>query len=178
MSVHGTNNLDINKNKHGFLRFLVYSTKIEIHIEEFQCLLLYVSCMEVSLFCFSIFLFISSPSTFSIFWTFTTHLIRAILGFILLKRFPDTHQVIDDLNEYENTSIADIENSIIDRYKHILYANESRLKWVLILYFIFTVIDIIVDNVIFFFLLKKWSNIDYRLQNYISLIIIVAFFSN
>jgi hypothetical protein len=112
-------NLEKNKNKYGFFRFLVYSTKIEIHVEEFQCLLLYVSCMEVALFCFSICLFISSPSTFSIFWTFTTHLIRAILGFILLKRFPDTHNVIDNLDEYENSTMADIELSIINKYRNV-----------------------------------------------------------
>jgi hypothetical protein len=177
MTENSQTNLDINKNKYGFFRFLVYSTKIEIHIEEFQGLLFYVSCMEVALFCFSIFLFISSPSTFSIFWTFTTHLIRAILGFILLKRFPDTHRVIDDLEEYGNSTMEDIENSIIEKYKNILYNNEGRLKLILILYLVFTIIDIIVDNVIFFFLLQNWKDKDYRLQNYISLLIIVAFFS-
>ena len=36
---------------------------------------------------------------------------------------------------------------------------------------------IIVDNVVFFFLLQQWNNAGYGLQNMISLIMIVAFFS-
>jgi hypothetical protein len=171
-------NLDKNKQKVGFFRFLIYSTKIEIHIEEFQCLLFWVSLLEIVLFIFAFLLFISDTDKFALFWTFITHVIRAIIGFMVLKRFPDTHNLIEDIGDCENSTIEEIESAIVQKYKNILSNNEHRLKPVLIAYFVFTIIDIIVDNVIFFFLLDRWKDSVYMYQNYMSLILIVTFFSN
>ena len=171
-------NYKTNKEKFQFWKFLMYGTKAEVHINEFYGLLYWVSIMELALFILGLILFFGSPKTFSVFWVFVTHVIRAILGLLLLKRLPCTYQVIEELKEYENSSIEDVENQIIQLYKNLLSNNESRIRPVLIWYFVFTIIDIIIDNIIFFFLLQQWNNSLYGLQNIISLIMIVAFFSN
>jgi hypothetical protein len=132
--------------------------------------------LEIVLFIFALLLFISDTEQFAIFWTFTTHVIRAAIGLILLKRFPDTHNLIEDLGDSEESTIQDIEAAIIQKYRNILSNNESRLKPVLIAYLIFTIIDILVDNIIFFFLLEKWRDSVYMYENYFSLILIVTFF--
>lgn len=169
-------NLKTNKEKISFWKFLMYGTKAEIHINSIQSLLFWVSIMELFLFALGLALFISSPKTFDIFWAFITHVIRAILGFILLKRLPGTHLVIEELKEYEDNTIEDVENNILQLYKNMLSNNEKSIGRILLWYFIFTIIDIIMDNIVFFYLQQKWSNEIYGLQNFFALILIVSFF--
>jgi hypothetical protein len=171
------NNKRVNKEKSTFWKFLMYTTKAEIHINSFTSLLYWVSITEIFLFAMGFILFISSPSNFSIFWAFITHVIRAALGFIILKRLPRSHVVIEELKEFENDSLEDVENKILEIYRNLLQNNESRLKTPMIWYFVFTIIDILVDNILFFYLTTKWQYDDYSLQNMIALVLIVSFFS-
>ena len=133
-------NLKTNKEKTQFTKFLIYGTKIEVHINSFMTLLYWVSILELFLFLIGLTLFMSSPNNFGIFWAFITHVIRASLGFVLLKRIPNSHEVIENLKEYENSTVEDIENNIIDSYKNLLYSSESKVKPILITYFVFTII--------------------------------------
>jgi hypothetical protein len=171
-------NKNINNEKINFFRFLMYTTKAEHMIEEFQDLLYWVSIFEGFLFIICILLFIMYPSIFSPFWAFITHAIRSILGFIILKRIPSTHLVIENLNNFEDKSIQEIENQILDNYRTLIANNEGRLKIITIVYFIFTIINIIIDNILFFFLTNQWSKFEVELYNLIGLIVIVAFFCN
>jgi hypothetical protein len=172
------NNLKNNKEKVNFWKFLMYATKAENYINEFNNLLYWVSILECGLFLIAIILFISSPSNFNIFWTFITHVVRAALGFILLKRLPKSHTVIEEMKEFENNTVEDIENQVILLYRNLLTNNESTIKPVLIWYFVFTIINIIIDNIIFFYVLNKWSSSTYGLQSMVGLYLIVAFFGN
>ena len=76
MNILIENNKKTNKDKVGFFKFLIYSTKAEIHITSFKDLLFWLSISEIFLFIISEMLFFSSPGTFYIFWAFITHLIR------------------------------------------------------------------------------------------------------
>lgn len=165
-----------NQEKVGFFRFLMYTTKAEYVIDEFHEMLFWVSIFEIVLFIICVALFISSPSDFSSFWAFLTHVVRASLGFVLLKRIPHSYEAIENLNNFENSTMEDTENQILENYKSIISANESRIKPILILYFVFTIIDLIIDNVVFFFLTATWSEEEFQLSNMAALIIIVAFF--
>jgi uncharacterized membrane protein (DUF373 family) len=169
-------NLKTNQEKIAFWKFLMYGTKAEVHINSIQALLYWVSIMELFLFALGLALFISSPNNFAIFWAFITHVVRAILGLILLKRLPGTHLVIEELKEYEDSTIQDVENNILQLYKNMLSNNEKSIGRILLWYFIFTIIDIIMDNIVFFYLQQKWSNATYGLQNFFALILIVANF--
>lgn len=172
-----TKNLKVNKEKMNFWRFLMYSTKAEIYICEFHNLLYWVSLLEIFLYLIGLALFISSPKNFSEFWAFTTHIIRAILGLIVLKRLPNSSTVIEEVRESENSTLEDIQSKVLQTYKNLLSNNEGRIKPVLTAYFALTIIDIIIDNIIFFFLLHKWSKNEYSLENMIALVLIVTFFS-
>ncbi len=171
-----TKNLKINKEKLSFWTFLMYSTKAEVYICEFHNLLFWVSLLELFLYLIGLALFISSPKNFSEFWAFTTHAIRAVLGLIVLRRLPNSSDVIEEIREFENSTIEDVQSQILETYKNLLTKNEGRLKTILKAYFAFTIIDIIIDNVIFFFLLQKWSRNEYSLENLFALVLIVIFF--
>lgn len=171
-------NKQINLDKIGFYKFLIYSTKAEIHINSFQDLLYWVSLLEISLYVLSILLFISSPSNFYIFWTFTIHAVRGIIGLILLFRIPNSHLAVENIENCDSSSIVALQEQLASNYIKLLQDNESRIKTLLIVYFILTIIDIIVDNIIFFYLITKWENQEYSLTNIIGLLLIVIFFRN
>jgi len=169
-------NKKINIEKIGFFKFLIYSTKAEIHINSFKDLLYWISLLEIFLYLLSILLFISSPSNFYIFWTFTTHCVRGLIGLIVLFRIPDSHLAFENIENFDSTSIETLQEQMVSNYFKILQDNESRIKPLLTVYFIFTIINIIVDNIIFFYLLTKWNNQEYSLVNIIALLLIVVFF--
>jgi hypothetical protein len=100
-----------------------------------------------------------------------------MIGFILLKNLPNTSDLIENLKDIENASTQDIEDIFIMKYKSMLTDKNRNIKCWLIIYFIFTIIDIIVDNVIFFVLLQWWTISTFSFKNYIGLVLIVAFFS-
>ena len=171
-----TKNLQNNKEKLSFFGFLMYSTKVEIYICEFHSLLFWVSLLEIFLYLIGLLLFISSPHGFGEFWAFTTHLIRATLGLVLLKRLPNSSTVIEEIKESEDYTVEDVQNRILQIYKNLLTNNKHRLLPIIISYLVFTIVDIIVDNVIFFFLLNKWSDSEYSLHNIFTLVLIITFF--
>ncbi len=169
-------NKKINIDKIGFFKFLIYSTKAEIHINSFKDLLYWISLLEIFLYILSILLFISSPSNFYIFWTFTTHCVRGVVGLIVLFRIPDSYLAVENIENFDSTSIETLQEQMATNYFNILQENESRIKPLLIVYFTFSVINIIVDIVIFFYLLSKWNDQEYSLANIIALLIIVVFY--
>jgi len=169
-------NKKINIDKIGFFKFLIYSTKAEIHINSFKDLLYWISLLEIFLYLLSIMLFVSSPSNFYIFWTFTTHCIRGVIGLIVLFRIPESHLALENIESFDSSSIEALQEQLASNYFKILQDNESRIKPLLIVYFVLTIVNIIVDNIIFFYLLMKWNNLEYSLANIVALLIIVVFF--
>jgi hypothetical protein len=170
------NNKKVNKDKVGFYKFLIYSTKAEIHLNSFKGLLYWISLCEIFLYILSILLFISSPKSFYLFWAFTTHLIRGILGIIVLFRIPDSYMCLENLDKYDSSSIESLQRDLTTNYFQILSENENRIKPFLITYFIFTLINFIIDNLIFFYLLSKWEYQEYSLANIFGLLLIIVFF--
>jgi hypothetical protein len=165
-----------NKEKLEFWKFLMYSTKAEIHINSFLSLLFWVSILEIFMYIIGFALFISSPKTYGIFWLFTPHVVRAILGLIILRKVPHSHTVIEELKDCSDDSITDIENHILSTYKNLLSNSESSLRPLLIIYFVFTIIDIIVDNIGFIILQVEWADKSRGLQNFVLLSMVIIFF--
>jgi hypothetical protein len=172
------NNKRINKDKVGFFKFLIYATKAEIHINSFKSLLYWVSLCEIFLFILSVLLFISSPRTFYLFWVFTTHLIRGIIGLLALFRIPDSYMSVENLERYDSSSIESLQRDFLNNFLQILQENEPKIKPLLVTYFIFTIINILADNIIFFYLLVEWNDQEYSIGNIFGLILIVVFFGN
>lgn len=172
------NNKKTNKDKVGFYKFLIYSTKAEIHLDSFKGLLYWTSLCEIFLYTLSILLFISSPKNFYIFWAFTTHFIRGVLGIIVLFRIPDSYMCLENLEKFESSTIEGLQKDIAKNYFEILIENESRIKPFLLSYFIFTLINFLIDNLIFYYLIFEWEYQEYSLSNIFGLLLIIVFFRN
>ena len=124
-------------------------------------------------------MFLSFLSYASQFWRnifFIGHAVRGIISLLILKYLPTTSSVIESLSDFENESLEAIHNKIYEQYKKLLVQNESRIRPSMYAYWIVTVIDFLIDIIVFFVLLHEWGDKDYNFRNIATLIIITILF--
>ena len=169
-------NRELNKQRIGFFTFLMNSTKGEMAFDEFQKILFWNGILDMFLFfiCFCLFLSYASQFWRNIF--FIGHAIRGVVSILILKYLPTTSSVIESLNNFENESLQAIHNKIYEQYKKLLLQNERKIRPSMYAYWIITVIDFLIDIIIFFVLLHEWGDKDYNFRNIATLIIIVILF--
>ena len=169
-------NRDLNKQRIGFFTFLMNSTKGELAFDEFQKILFWNGILDIFLFfiCFCLFLSYASQFWRNIF--FIGHAIRGVVSILILKYLPTTSSVIENLNNFENESLPTIHNKIYELYKKLLEQNERKIRPSMYTYWIITVIDFLIDIIIFFVLLHEWGDKDYNFRNIATLIIIAMLF--
>ena len=169
-------NTELNKQRIGFFTFLMNSTKGEMAFDEFQKILFWNGILDIFLFfiCFCLFLSYASQFWRNIF--FIGHAARGVVSILILKYLPTTSSVIESLNDFENESLPVIHNKIYEQYKRLLLQNERRIRPSMYTYWIITVIDFLIDIIIFFVLLHEWGDKDYNFRNIATLIIIVILF--
>ena len=169
-------NRELNKQRIGFFTFLMNSTKGEMVFDEFQKILFWNGILDIFLFfiCFCLFLSYASQFWRNIF--FIGHAARGVVSILILKYLPTTSSVIESLNDFENESLPVIHNKIYEQYKRLLLQNERRIRPSMYTYWIITVIDFLIDIIIFFVLLHEWGDKDYNFRNIATLIIIVILF--
>ena len=112
-------------------------------------------------------MFLSFLSYASQFWRnifFIGHAVRGIISLLILKYLPTTSSVIESLSDFENESLEAIHNKIYEQYKKLLVQNESRIRPSMYAYWIVTVIDFLIDIIIFFVLLHEWGDKDYNIK--------------
>jgi len=154
----------------------MYNSKIEINFEAFMNNVYWVSILEGAIWILLFALFLSSPATLALMWLFIPHLGRAIVGFILLKNLPNTFTVIENLKDYESQSLDDIQNQMLNNFKNLLSENEDKLRPYLIAYFILTIVNILIDIIMFFVLLNMWGNQGYEFTNIVILAAVIVFY--
>eukprot|EP00347_Sterkiella_histriomuscorum_P021291 403334519 len=71
--------------------------KSEIFMYELQSSMFWSSVIELSMFLLGFILFCVVPDLMPFIWMHIPHIIRAIIGFILLKNLPRSHDIIDRL---------------------------------------------------------------------------------
>jgi hypothetical protein len=169
-------NRDLNKQRIGFFTFLMNSTKGEMAFDEFQKILFWNGILDMFLFfiCFCLFLSYASQFWRNIF--FIGHAARGVVSILILKYLPTTSSVIESLNNFENESLQVIHNKIYEQYKRLLLQNERKIRPSMYAYWIITIIDFLIDIIIFFVLLHEWGDKDYNFRNIATLIIIVILF--
>ena len=169
-------NRELNKQRIGFFTFLMNSTKGEMAFDEFQKILFWNGILDIFLFfiCFCLFLSYASQFWRNIF--FIGHAIRGGVSLLILKYLPTTSSVIESLNNFENESLQAIHNKIYEQYKKLLLQNERKIRPSLYTYWIITVIDFLIDIIIFFVLLHEWGDKEYNFRNIATLIIIVILY--
>ena len=81
---------------------------------------------------------------------FIGHAARGVVSLLILRYLPTTSSVIESLNNFENESLQAIHNKIYEQYKNLLVQNERRIRPSMYAYWIITVIDFLIDIIIFF----------------------------
>jgi hypothetical protein len=169
-------NRELNKQRIGFFTFLMNSTKGEMAFDEFQKVLYWNGILDLFLYfiCFCLFLSYASQFWRNIF--FIGHAVRGVISLLILKYLPTTSSVIENLRDFENESLQEIHNKIYEQYKQLLVQNERRIRPSMYAYWIVTVIDFLIDIIVFFVLLHEWGDKDYNFRNIATLIIIAILF--
>ena len=170
-------NRELNKQRIGFFTFLINSTKGEMAFDEFQKVLFWNGIFDLFLFfiCFCLFLSYASQFWRNIF--FCGHAIRGIISLLILKYLPTTSSVIENLINFENETLAAIHNKIFEEYRRLLVQNEGKIRPSMYGYWILTIIDFLIDIIIFSVLLHEWGDKEYNFRNIATLILIVLLFS-
>ena len=169
-------NKELNKERIGFFTFLMNSAKGEMAFDRFQKILFWNGIFDIFLFfiCFCLFCSYASQFWRNIF--FVGHAVRGVVSILILKYLPMTSSVIQNLDNFENESLPAIHNKIYEEYKRLLMQNERKIRPSMYAYWIITIIDFLIDIIIFFVLLHEWGDKDYNFRNIATLIIIVLLF--
>ena len=138
-----------NKDKIKIFSFLSNLTRIEIVFNTFQNYLYWIGLLEYFLWIVLLSLFISDTKDMKKIWFFLYHIPRATIGIIILNLLPKTHQAIERIDNFDSNNLEEIQNNLKNEYMKIIITSERPLKVLFIIYFILTVISIIVD-VLFF----------------------------
>ena len=169
-------NKELNKERIGFFTFLLNSAKGEMAFDGFQKILFWNGIFDIFLFfiCFCLFCSYASQFWRNIF--FIGHAARGVVSLLILKYLPTTSTVIQNLENFENESLPVIHNKIYEEYKRLLMQNERRIRPSMYAYWIITIVDFLIDVIIFFVLLHEWGDKEYNFRNIATLIIIVLLF--
>jgi hypothetical protein len=147
-------NKDKNQEKLFFWKFLIYNSKIEMNYDQFSQIIYWNGVFEI------IFVVLSLISIFTIspvFVIFFVHLIRSIIGFVLICKLPLTHQVIENLSGCENESLNEISRKLTVEFRRLLEKTEESVKCLLITYFILSILGLLVDIISLIVLMAKMS---------------------
>lgn len=169
-------NKNLNKERIGFFTFLMNSTKGEMAFDEFQKILYWNGVLEIFLFVICFCLFISQPSQFWRNIFFILHAARGVLSLLILYYLPSTSTVIKNLEGFENESLSNILNKIFVEYKKLLINNEKKIRTLMYGYWILTIINFLMDIIIFAVLLHEWGDNDFNFRNIATLVLIVILF--
>ena len=169
-------NRELNKERIGFFTFLLNSSKAEMLFDRFQNILFWNSIYDIFLFFICFCLFCSYASQFWPNIFFIGHAIRGVVSILILKRLPTSANIIRNLDNFENESLQAIHNKIYEEFKKLLKQNENKIRLLIYTYWIITVIDFLIDIIIFFVLLHQWGKEEYNFRNIATLIIIVLLF--
>ena len=169
-------NKELNKQRIGFFTFLMNSAKGEMAFDGFQKILFWNGIFDIFLFfiCFCLFCSYASQFWRNIF--FVGHAVRGVVSLLILKYLPRTSTIIQNLENFENESLEVIHNKIYEEYKKLLMQNENKIRPSMYTYWIITIIDFLIDIIIFFVLLHEWGDKEYNFRNIATLIIIVLLF--
>mgnify|MGYP006873163105 FL=1 len=129
-------------------KFILMTAKVEI---KFNSLikLIYNTCLyEIILWILTFILYLSNPKDMYYTWILLVHILKAILGFILLNKMPKTYEIIENISKNPNFE----EDKIIDLIKKeiketfIIKWEENKIKF--LIYLIVTIICFGIDFIL------------------------------
>jgi hypothetical protein len=166
----------IQKNSRLF-KFILYTSKVEIKSNSLMKLVYNTSLFEIFLWIIGFLMFMVIPSKLYLIWVLIGHMVKGILGIVLLNHMPKTYEIIENLSKnpnFEEDKIMDMINTQI-RETFLERWNANRRK--LLFYLIATIFSLVVDIVIFIVQICLFGNPDYFLMEATFLSIVFVFIS-
>ena len=136
-----------NQGKIETITFINILTKIEMKFQTLQGYLFWYSILEIFIFFIAIILFFSSTKNMKKVWFFFPHIPKAIIGFLILKHLPKTHEILNKINFDED--LIKLEENFKSEFISFIKNKESSIKKILAFYFILDTICITFDCVLF-----------------------------
>lgn len=174
---NNTNKTNINKKNRTlqYYKFLFYSLKTEIKVHDFLKLLRNSNTAELSLWTISVVLYANIPKDIPIIkskgeilvkydggfiWLHIVHIIRAFLGMFIGYKLPRSYQIMDSLQslsdeKLEKTLFNDIIRETL--YNQAILVIKER-KFIIMIYFFSTIVNIIFDFIDFLVILSKLTS--------------------
>ena len=108
------------------------------------------STMEICMFLLGFILFCVVPGLMGFIWLHIFHVIRGILGYLLLKKLPRSHDIVEKLSVTDNHySIEQMTNLLKDNISRIFMSYTEECKKLLLAYCLVTVAAFFFDLVEF-----------------------------
>lgn len=146
-----------------FYKFLFYSMKIEIIVNEFVDLVRFANQSEISLWILSLVLYTNSPKEYSnaFIWIHFIHVIRGLIGFFIMLKLPRSYQIVEAMKnvsekELETKLFNDIARSVV---KKEVVEKVHGMKGSLIFYFILTFVNFMFDLIDFLYTLTHLDKV-------------------
>ena len=71
--------------------------KAEMVLYQMHSIVFWTTCLELGMFAALFVLFCTAPKSMGIIWLTVCHIPRGLLGILLLKKLPTSHEIIEDL---------------------------------------------------------------------------------
>lgn len=157
------------------LKFILYTTKIEIKSNSLIRMIYITSLLELCLWLIGFMLFLSSPGTMYLIMVLIIHPLKSIAGFVLLANLPKTYEIIENVSKNPNYKEEELIELIKDQTREMFMQRWTDKKRSLMFYFIITVAAIIFDVTIFIVQIIIFGNIKLLLMESTMLLIILIF---
>jgi hypothetical protein len=142
-----------------FYKFLLYAIKLEIKMNELVEVVRFGNQSEVSLWILGVVLYFNSPTDYSnIFvWVHIIHLVRGIIGFIILLKLPRSYRIVE---AFQEISEVDKETKLFNDLAREIIKKEgiekmTKMRGLLIAYFVLTFINFIFDIIDLFYSISR-----------------------
>jgi hypothetical protein len=141
-----------------FYKFLHYAIKLEIKMCELIDVIRFSNQSEISIWIVSLVLYFNAPSSYqnTFVWLHIIHLVRGIIGMIVLLKLPKSYKVVEAMNVSDNEMETKIFNDIArDVIKKEVVDKLQGMRGLLICYFVLTFVNFVFDVIDFFYSLEK-----------------------
>ena len=129
-------------------KFFLTTTKIEIKFNSLIKLIYNTSLYEIIVWIITFLLFLANSKDMYFTWILLVHMIKGILGFIILKKIPKTYEIIENIARDPNFDEDKIIDLIIKELKDsfIIKWGENKVK--ILAYFIIDIVCFGIDFIL------------------------------
>ena len=160
------NKMETKKNRTlQYYKFLLYSIKSEIKLNEFYSLIKFSSFYEIAGCIIGLLLMISGKLYFNYVWILIFHFIRGSVGFYLLENLPRSYNLIEKFKLNEKDLETKVFNDIVrENLKENVFDQLKKQKNYLILYFLLNFLNYLLDLIAFFYCLSLVPTAQYMME--------------